>query len=131
MRGEEEFDDSSESAWFVPVIVSEPRSDIDKGEHRVIVEEVRSRGWYGRHKVGDLARCKRPGMFGRHLRVAASGSCVAGRSLSLLSISSRVVDSDFLIEHAFSVFYGRPTTRCAQSSMSSMTAVVACGIRCD
>ena len=33
MRGEEELDIAAESTWFVPVIVSEPRNDVDKGEH--------------------------------------------------------------------------------------------------
>lgn len=32
MRGEEELDESVEQGWFVPVVVSEPRTDIDKCE---------------------------------------------------------------------------------------------------
>ena len=32
MRGEEELDESTEQGWFVPVVVSEPRIDKDKGE---------------------------------------------------------------------------------------------------
>ena len=36
MRGEEEIHENNEEAWFVPVIVSDPRSDVDKGEYHFV-----------------------------------------------------------------------------------------------
>ncbi|KAJ3553047.1 hypothetical protein NM688_g3826 [Phlebia brevispora] len=88
MRGEEELDENTEKGWFVPVIVSEPRSDADKaGKLSVVFDCV--------YNASLKSRCLRDHAFRAFLvelglqRIEAQHSLLLSRQLGTPNIASK------------------------------------------